>query len=173
MMPDKIGTAAEEDLLAKLRDHAWDYFELHAEQRLKTFHFYILLETGLVAAMLVAARMGTPEPRFLVIVGIAMIFFSFVFWKLDFRTKGMIKMSEEALKLYERRKFGTDEEMSKSVPFTNDPQARGLIGVSPLGILSYSKCFGAVFIAFAVLGTIVSGAALDAMRGYHSVQVRR
>jgi hypothetical protein len=172
-MPDKVVATAEERLLDELRDHAWDYFELHAEQRLKTFHFYILLETGLVGALLVAARLGSPEPRFLLMVGIAMVFFSFVFWKLDFRTKAMIKMSEEALKLYERRKFGTDQEMVKSTPFTNDPQAQGLVGISPLGTLSYSKCFGAVFIAFAVLGVIVSGAALDAMRGYHSVQVRR
>ena len=172
-MPGKEASTVDEDVLAKLRDHAWDYFELHAEQRLKTFHFYILLETGLVGAMLVAARLGSPEPRFLLIVGVAMIFFSFVFWKLDFRTKGMIKMSEEALKLYERRKFGIDQEMVKSAPFTNDPQARGLVGISPLGTLSYSKCFGAVFIAFAVLGIVVSGAALDAMRGYHSIQVRR
>jgi hypothetical protein len=149
--------AGYESLVA-LRDHAWDYFELHAEQRLKTFHFYVLLETALVAGLIVATRVGTPDLRVIVVVGLMMAFFSFIFWKLDYRTKGMIKVAEGALKLYERRRFGRaqDQELSHSTPFANDPQARGLVGLSPLGTLSYSKCFGAVFIAFALVGLVIA-----------------
>jgi hypothetical protein len=146
----------DDDQLTALRDHAWDYFELHAEQRLKTFHFYILLETGLIAAMLLAARVGLPDVRVLAIIGLTMVFFSYVFWKLDFRTKGMIKVAEEALRLFERRRFGADEQMASSAPFTNDPQARGLVGISPFGTLSYSKCFGAVFVGFGLLGLAIT-----------------
>ena len=152
-MTSASASTRDEDLLKVLRDHAWEYFELHAEQRLKTFHFYILLETGLVAAILLAARVGVPDVRMLAVIGLAMVFFSYVFWKLDYRTKGMIKVAEEALKLFERRMFAADMEMASTSPFTNDPQVRGLVGISPFGTLSYSKCFGAVFAAFAILGS--------------------
>lgn len=155
MTPESAVSTDRDDSLTALRDHAWEYFELHADQRLKTFHFYILLETGLVAAMLLAVRVGQPDLRMLAVIGLTMVFFSYVFWKLDYRTKGMIKVAEEALKLFERRTFGADMEMANTAPFTNDPQVRGLVGISPFGTLSYSKCFGAVFIAFAILGAAI------------------
>jgi hypothetical protein len=30
----------------RIREYAWDYFQLHAEQRLKAFHFFITLATA-------------------------------------------------------------------------------------------------------------------------------
>jgi hypothetical protein len=137
-----------------IRDHAWDYFELHADQRLKTFHFYIVLETGLVAAMLVAARAGNANGWVYAVIGCFMGLLSFVFWKLDQRTKGMVKISEEVLKEFEQQAMLElkNEAFSKYAPFSNDPQNRGLIGKSLFGTLSYSKCFAIVFIAFAILG---------------------
>lgn len=161
-MNTDASTSAGDDAVTTLRDHAWDYFELHADQRLKAFHFYILLETGLVAALLFAARGGSPDVRIVAVVGALMVFFSFIFWKLDQRTKGMIKVSERALKLFERRKFDnlSDGEIASSAPFTNDPQNKGSVSASRFGVLSYSKCFGAVFIAFAAVGLAIAVLAL-------------
>ena len=85
-----------------------------------------------------------------------MMFFSFVFWKLDQRVKGMIKVSEGALKLCEQRIFASHDELLQSAPFINDPQAKGQVGISPFGVISYSKCFGAVFLAFALVGALVA-----------------
>ncbi|HEX9397837.1 MAG TPA: hypothetical protein VF943_13980 [Burkholderiales bacterium] len=158
MTPEQQSLTSNDEVITALRDHAWDYFELHAEQRLKAFHFYILLETGLVAGLLLATRAGSPDIRMITVIGLLMAFFSIIFWKIDFRTKGMIKISEEALKLYEKRKFGNqnDDDLIHSTPFLNDPQVRGLVGRSPFGTLSYSKCFGAVFAVFALLGLVMS-----------------
>jgi hypothetical protein len=149
--------------ITAFRDHAWDYFALHADQRLKTFHFYILLETGLVAAMLVAARAGTSNAWIYGVIGIFMVLLSFVFWKLDQRTKGMIKVAEEALKEFEAQLIQAldNEWIRKYAPFSNDAQAIGLVSKSPLAVLSYSKCFGTVFIAFAVLGVGIALAFLS------------
>lgn len=104
--------------------------------------------------MLVAARAGSSNTWTYGIIGIFMMLLSFVFWKLDYRTKGMIKVSEEALKEFEKQLMTAlqNENVMKYAPFSNDPQARGLVGKPPFGLLSYSKCFGTVFIAFAVLG---------------------
>jgi hypothetical protein len=140
--------------ISAFRDHAWDYFALHADQRLKTFHFYILLETGLVAAMLVAARAGTFNIWTYWVIGIFMVLLSFVFWKIDQRTKGMIKVSEEVLKEFEHQVTIAlpNNNITKYAPFSNDPQVSGLVGKSLFGVLSYSTCFGIVFVSFATLG---------------------
>jgi DNA adenine methylase len=142
---------ADQTTLKDMRDHAWDYFALHAEQRLRMFHFFIILQTALVAAMLFAARMNSGSGKHYWIIGGVMMFLSFIFWKLDQRTKGMIKVSEEALKDFERR-AGAAWNIQDLLPFTNDPQAKGQVGMSPWGVISYSKCFGTIFLVFGTLG---------------------
>lgn len=142
--------------LTEFRDHAWDYFALHAEQRLKTFHFFVVLETGLVGALLITARLstGTLPTAMVSSIGLLIALLAFVFWKLDQRVKGMIKTSELALAAYERRAVATlrDEDLCSGAPFLNDPQVKGKVGLSPFGLLSYSKCFGIVFAVFGLLG---------------------
>lgn len=143
--------------LDTVRDHAWDYFELHAEQRMKTFHFYILLETGLVGAMLVSARIGTANTWLFAVIGFFMAMLSFIFFKLDERTKGMIKVAEDSLKACEARmgqRLAFD--MSSTLPFTNEPQAKGLVGKSFRGVVSYSTSFRTIFWAFGALGISVA-----------------
>src|SRR5689334_9313771 len=40
------------------REYAWDYFALHADHRLRAFHFYILLSTALVGGFALSVRNG-------------------------------------------------------------------------------------------------------------------
>ncbi len=44
--------AMDEELRKELRTHAWAYFDRHAEQRLKTFNFYLILCGAIVAGVL-------------------------------------------------------------------------------------------------------------------------
>jgi hypothetical protein len=44
------------ELQKELREYAWKYFSLHAEQRLKTFHFFVILATVLVGAISTIAK---------------------------------------------------------------------------------------------------------------------
>lgn len=39
-----------------LREYAWKYFALHADQRLRAFYFYVLLSTVIVGALLTVAK---------------------------------------------------------------------------------------------------------------------
>lgn len=75
----------------------WEYFSLHASQRIQMLNFYIILETFLLTAWLTLLQIDEKfnVPR--IIIGVAIIIFSIVFYALDIRTKSMIKLCEESL----------------------------------------------------------------------------
>lgn len=81
----------------KALDHAWRYFELHANQRMAVFNFFLVL-ASLVSAGLAAAVQGSERLGVLgIVLGILLALVSFVFWKLDQRASFLIKHAESAL----------------------------------------------------------------------------
>ena len=60
------------------REYAWDYFAVHAEQRLKAFHFYILLSTAIIGGFGLLIRNGEFH-KWMALFGLLLLFFSFVF----------------------------------------------------------------------------------------------
>lgn len=81
----------------------WEYFKLHAEQRLKTFHFYIIIITLLIGSALTILK--DKEYIFFIFVGILMSFFFFIFWRLDIRNKELISTAEEEIIKLEEKFF--------------------------------------------------------------------
>ena len=78
-------------------EHAWSYFELHANQRMTVFNFFLVL-AGLVAAGLATAVQGNPRFAVLeIVLGLLLGLVSFIFWKLDQRASFLIKLAEEAI----------------------------------------------------------------------------
>lgn len=143
-----------------IRQYAWDYFQLHAEQRLKTFEFYIVIATVLLSGYVISLK----EDNLIhigIVIGILLIVLSFVFWKLDVRNKQLIKNAEQALKTIE------DELISES---NGDvPHNFKLFHYDDFKIkkerqrtrylfwnkhFSYSNCFNIMFVVFAILGII-------------------
>ena len=85
------------DYGASMREHAWHYFELHANQRIAVFNFF-LLTSGAIAAGLATTLQGTPRFASLgIALGALLILVSFIFWKLDQRASFLIKHAENAL----------------------------------------------------------------------------
>jgi hypothetical protein len=82
-----------------LSSYAWDYFELHANQRMSSFKFFITL------AVFMSTSLGASLSQQLyyigILVGALLIIVSFVFCKLDERVRILIKNSELALKSLE------------------------------------------------------------------------
>jgi hypothetical protein len=78
-------------------EHAWRYFELHANQRMAVFNFFLVL-SGIVAAGLAAAlQSNQPLSGLGVVAGLLLCLVSFVFWKLDQRVSFLVKHAEAAL----------------------------------------------------------------------------
>jgi hypothetical protein len=84
-----------------LRKQAWDYFQLHASQRLTTFNFYIVISSLLTTGLLGTFQKDYKTPFLGAGLGALLTFLSFVFWKLDERNKLLIKNAESALRHFE------------------------------------------------------------------------
>ena len=77
-------------------DHAWKWFEYHANQRLVTFRFYLIFVASLLAADFVALReklWGIST-----VGGVILICVTYWFFKLDKRNTILIKLGEAVLK---------------------------------------------------------------------------
>lgn len=145
---------SEKELDDTYRDYAWKYFSLHSDQRIKTFQFYVAFSTTIIGGLLILIKEGHPQ-KWMGLIGFLLTALSFVFWKLDVRTKEMIKNSELALKYLDDR-YNLPDIEGKPNPlslFRSDDYgvtANNQAGLG--GHFSYSRCFRWVFASFAIVG---------------------
>jgi hypothetical protein len=138
---------------SEIRNHAWAYFSLHAQQRMSVFQFFITLETALFGVAFLAVQFAKPLTPWFSITGLMITLLAFVFWKIDQRTRDLIGVAECCLMDVEAY-LARSSTLSTRLPFSSDPQHLGTMATFPLlpGRLSYSKCFGVVFLCCALLG---------------------
>lgn len=131
----------------------WDYFSIHARQRIQILNFYIILETFFITALLTVFQLKGEWTIFCVILSVAIIFFSFIFYALDTRTKDMIKFSENALKAVEQKYI---VEYGKDIMIFSIEQEKTLYerrwSWLTKKCLSYTKLFRLIYIFFTVIG---------------------
>ena len=148
----------KEDLF-KYRSSLWDYFSMHADQRLKTFNYYLIVFAIFTGAFTNNLKENQNYTLLSIIPFLSSIV-SFVFWKLDKRNRQMIKNAEIAIKSID------------------DLLVINAIGeVNPINIFryddlvdlkqnekkhffhksySYSNCFGIIFFVFTASGLLTS-----------------
>jgi hypothetical protein len=147
---DKLKEHSLLSLDEMFRDYAWGYFEVHAEQRLKAFQFFISIATALIGAFVVLVRYGSAT-KWMAGIGILLAFLAFVFWKLDCRTRRLVKNAEKALKFLDGQHNLPDIDGAPHPLriFTRDDHFTKKASRYPLwsGHFSYSRCFEWVFIA--------------------------
>lgn len=144
-----------------LREQAWNYFQMHASQRLTTFNFYIIISSVITTGLVTTFQQSYGFPRGGIFLGCLLAFFSFVFWKLDKRTKHLIRNAEAALRAFENmveanEPEGTPGEARLFSYEEWETQQRKLTSAFLFWTrqLSYSDCFNLVFLSFAVVGVI-------------------
>ena len=128
-------------------DYAWKYFSMHAEQRLKAFHFFILFASLTMGAFtLLLVNIGAHKP--FALIPACLIYITYVFWHLDHRTKMLIRNAESSLRNLEDilRKNSVQYDTDALALITNDDNTfqstRKLWQVT----LSYSQCFNRVYL---------------------------
>ena len=144
-----------ERLEGLFRNYAWKYFELHADQRLKAFQFYITLSTAVAGGFALLVKNGA-DNKALCVFGLALTFLSFVFWKLEERTRELVRIGERALKYLDRQHNLPDMD-GKPHPlrmFCCDDFTSSTRPLYPIvnGHFSYSRCFRWVFVLFGLIG---------------------
>ena len=100
-MPD-ADKVTFDDAEKAAQSFAWDYFAFHAQQRQTVFNFFIILYGASVAAF--AATIDKPTASKLhFVIGCVLVISSFLFWRLDERSRRLIQIAEAALKEIEVR----------------------------------------------------------------------
>jgi hypothetical protein len=139
---------------SEIRNHAWSYFSLHAQQRISVFQYFITIETALFGGAFFALQNSAAGGmRPLAIVGLFISILAFVFWKIDQRTRALIKNAEVVLIEIEESLLGNSR-MVSTLPFSMDPQVTGGFSCQSMKNmkLSYSKSFGVIFLSCGLLG---------------------
>jgi hypothetical protein len=95
---DKEAGLTDKDLLKLSYEHSWDWFALHANQRMQCFNFF-LVATGFLVAAYASAINNLPAVALWVSILGAWV--AFWFNRLDVRSKDLIKAAENALESYE------------------------------------------------------------------------
>ncbi len=159
-----------------LRRQAWDYFTAHGAQRMTIFNFYIGLSSLTVTGYFASFKTDSNLESVRTLFALLLCFFAFVFWKLDQRTKMLIKNAEDALKYFEESQphplhtkvFLFEETQTKA-------HRKAFKGWTALMFwrrpLSYSKCFNLVYLAFFGIGfgTLVSSHLRWMQWGWHAI----
>jgi hypothetical protein len=87
-------------------DHAWQWFSLHAQQRMQTFNFFLAATAFLVAEY---AAILEKLPLVALVVSIVGAWIAFWFTRLDNRTRQLIDAGEAVLRIYQ-------EELARKTP---------------------------------------------------------
>lgn len=138
------------DEFSRASEHIWKYFELHAQQRMTVFNFYIAI-TGLLAAGIgVTLQQGGKYVLFTSLMGVFVVFISFIFWKLDQRVSILIKNAEIALQDLECQ-FPNE----KLRIITKD-NSSNLLNLGIRSSWTYGKCFRISFVIVGLMGVLLA-----------------
>lgn len=136
---------------SQAREFAWKYFEYHAEQRLKTFNFYLVISAFIVGGYITFLERAqhSDSSYFLWAIPLVHSFLSFVFWRLDKRNSNLVKNGENALRYLDSKwpVEANDPDASLLRMFESDDKSMRSEKLVPGlgGKLSYSACFRLVF----------------------------
>jgi len=151
-----------------LRQYAWSYFVFHADQRMKTFHFF-LLSAGLLAGGITTLLKNDVVPSCVVPLGALLTILSLIFWKLDRRNRALVRNGEDAIKFLDRtRNLPTEADGGPNVLMIIERddyktgRAKPFLGIS--GHFGYSRLLGYFFALFAALGLFFLVYGLSARR---------
>jgi hypothetical protein len=158
MTYDKTRKMTDTWTLRDHRDYAWEYFKVHAQQRMSLFNFFVIF-SSLATTCLVATFQEKAQAHLVGIgLGVLLLAISFVFWKLDERVRFLVKHAERALKWIETKYHadGPDEKPHVLQLFTCEEA----LTADELAV-TYAKCFRWTFFAFGLVGLV--GAILSAL----------
>ena len=133
------------------RSYAWNYFLLHANQRIQSFQLYITLSTALIGGFVLVVKDGSNH-SWIAVSGLLLAFLSFLFWKLDRRTYQLLDNAKTALIFLDKecnladrdnlphplRIFTREDKLKSQRPYWDG--------------FTYTRCFNWVFLTFAIVG---------------------
>ncbi len=146
----------EDKKFEELLEHAWRYFELHANQRIMLFRFYVaFLGIFIIASGFLMLRFSFPGIAAEIgafILSVALIFVTAVFWGLDSRNRTLIHLAEKAFReeLEKHPQFKIDSKKEENLFYTKIFTAEKKTN----SCITHTRCFSALFIGAIVAAVI-------------------
>ncbi len=130
----------QDEIVKHARDHAWDWFALHAGQRMQSFNYFIV-----AVAFLTGGYASLLEKRPWIAVGTALMGAWIAVWfnRLDRRTRQLISAGESALGVAQARLAERAEIPEVKILECVKQPARGASSYSQIiGVIEWTICFG-------------------------------
>ena len=121
----------------------WDHFKFNAEQRLKVFHFFVMLSIFSDGGVFTAIQ-NNVAPFILLLLGLFIVILACVFWCVDMRCRQLLRLAYPAIKAFEQ----SFREASRL--FTNDSLTRSRF-------IRFTFAFQTLLICQLVFGLGVAG----------------
>jgi hypothetical protein len=144
------------DLQKDMQDYAWKYFAYHADQRIKSFNFFLLFLTAGIAGLLAHSE-HFAKPMFSFVGGLILGLLAFLFWKLDRRHRTLVHVAENALMTFEDQLALADGASWRLKIFNVaavETEELKKHSVWPIKYLTCTDCFN---IMFFVVGLLAAG----------------
>jgi len=84
------------EIAKQAREHAWNWFALHATQRMQAFNFFVVATAFLIAAY---ASLLDKEPAAAAVLATIGAWLAFWFNRLDARSRQLVEAGEDALRV--------------------------------------------------------------------------
>lgn len=133
-------------------EYGFKWFEFHAQQRTTTFNFYLIIYSGLAAAISFLLKEKIQFGS--ILFSLMMIGISILFWQLDVRNRQLIKIGESILS-DGWQKTGLNEALNPVV-LSEAKQNEGF---------RYKELFGMVFVLGGVVGFCLFAYAVSFAKG--------
>ncbi len=128
-------------------DYTMKHFTMVADQRVKTFHFYVIVSAAAATVSLTVAWREDISRVALCLIGTAHVIIALVFWLIDVHGYRILGICAEALADLERSYI--DGISERLVTEDRRKNRRGF-----LGFFSYRNCFAALFLTHAAFGAL-------------------
>ncbi|MBX3521232.1 MAG: hypothetical protein KF835_14575 [Xanthobacteraceae bacterium] len=144
----------QHEKLRVVNEYAWNWFSFHAAQRMKVFSFFFVVIGALTAAHYQTYAMPLVAMTFSALG----LIFSLLFWRLDLRSRELVKIGEELLLEMERQMRAWGIVNVELVRKANSKSTAHAARAANL-LYSHSQVFNAVFVVVAfvsVCGVLIS-----------------
>lgn len=149
MTEERKTNTADDFSLQIHRDYAWDYFKVHAQQRMSLFNFFVVFSSLATTCLVATFQERTSAHTLGIGIGMLLMAISIIFWKIDRRVRFLVKHAESVLKWIEGTYTLDDGDDSPHVLKLFICEERQTASECPA---TYSKCFEMAFLVFGLIG---------------------
>lgn len=140
------------------REYAWNWFKYHAGQRQTVFRFFLIF-AGAIAGTYMALLRDTeygPPPNWVPWLGVGITVLAFLFWRLDVRSRTLIRCAESYL-IHQETQLSTVLHTEAILIATHAHTARDLANWSygRLKVYTFQQIYRIIFLLVAVIGMLI------------------